>query len=362
MKITREIFDAQRMPRYGKANPERMEMAFWEWMIRGDEKAVEEADENAGKKGGLLESLGLTMRGGILKSSYGPYRARDLFQVPMNREEGPIWNFDRMGMSKTVLPDGRVIHIAGEHEDHYDPDFFIYNDIVVFGSNNQIEIYGYPKDIFPPTDFHTATLIGNTIIIIGCLGYPEQRRPGHTPVYSLNLDDYSIKELATSGQSPSWIFGHVAELQPDGTILIEEGEIVIDSNSQRHIAKNVECFSFDPNTLIWTRTTNRDPVQICIHRLDGERYPFRNDIDSTALFESLLEFAEDHQINSRDSRDALFLSQSNWFRVQIEFGQIRVMLDPSLSKDQQNQIVTLITQNLEEMIGIPCEVIDVSPK
>lgn len=36
MTISREIFDQQRLPRFGKSNPERMTQAFWEWMIRGD--------------------------------------------------------------------------------------------------------------------------------------------------------------------------------------------------------------------------------------------------------------------------------------------------------------------------------------
>ena len=55
------------------------------------------------------------MREGILKSTYGPYRARDLFQVPLNRDDGPIWTFDRMGQSRIELPDGRLVCVAGEH-------------------------------------------------------------------------------------------------------------------------------------------------------------------------------------------------------------------------------------------------------
>ena len=33
MLINRDIFNEQRRPRFGKANPERMRLAFWEWMI-----------------------------------------------------------------------------------------------------------------------------------------------------------------------------------------------------------------------------------------------------------------------------------------------------------------------------------------
>jgi hypothetical protein len=110
MQITRETFDAQRRPRFGVANPERMQLAFWEWMIRGDDKPLPE-------DGSIFTQAGFVFRRGILKSSYGPYRARDLFQVPLNREDGPIWTFDRMGFTQTELPDGRVVFVGGEHED-----------------------------------------------------------------------------------------------------------------------------------------------------------------------------------------------------------------------------------------------------
>lgn len=39
----------------------------------------------------------------------------------------PVRCFQRFGSTVTVLPDGRLVHIGGEHEDEYDPDFCIYN-------------------------------------------------------------------------------------------------------------------------------------------------------------------------------------------------------------------------------------------
>ena len=71
----------------------------------------------------------------------------------------PVWSFDRFGQSMNILPDGRVF-IAGEHEDDYDWDFRIYNDVVVAAPNGDIEhIFGYPPEIFPPTDFHAAVFV-----------------------------------------------------------------------------------------------------------------------------------------------------------------------------------------------------------
>jgi hypothetical protein len=35
MQISRELLDVQCRPGFGTANTERMQLAFWEWMIRG---------------------------------------------------------------------------------------------------------------------------------------------------------------------------------------------------------------------------------------------------------------------------------------------------------------------------------------
>jgi len=36
--INPDLFAQQRSPRFGTANPERMQLAFWEWMIRAGEE------------------------------------------------------------------------------------------------------------------------------------------------------------------------------------------------------------------------------------------------------------------------------------------------------------------------------------
>ena len=76
----------------------------------------------------------------------------------------------RFGQSLTLLPDGLAVQIGGEHEDYYDPDFCIYNDVFVHERDGSITIYGYPESAFPPTDFRTATLVGDSIYVIGSLG------------------------------------------------------------------------------------------------------------------------------------------------------------------------------------------------
>jgi hypothetical protein len=143
--------------------------------------------------------------------------------------DAPYWSFDRFGMSATELPDGRWIEIAGEHEDYYDSDFCIYNDVIVHDGNGKTDIYSYPKSDFQPTDFHTATLIENKIYMVGNLGYLDERHPGWTPVYSLDINTFEISSIKTSGNVPGWISDHEAILS-NKNIIISGGKVWRDND------------------------------------------------------------------------------------------------------------------------------------
>lgn len=156
----------------------------------------------------------------------------------------PTFSFDRFGRSITRLPDGRMVLIAGEHEDSYDPDFFIYNDVCVLDGNGGLDYYSYRAEDFPPTDFHSATLVGEQIWIIGCLGYVRQRQEDVTPVYRLDLKTFKISPVETSGDTPGWICRHTARLEGN-TIIIEGGKrgLKMQDNAQR--------FALDLKTQGW---------------------------------------------------------------------------------------------------------------
>ncbi len=241
MEISRKVFESQQRRRFGTANPERQQFAFWEWMIR----ASEEARLRDGSDEPEPSDVGHT-----------PYQLREFFGQAGDFSKGPIWNFDRMGASRTPHPDGRVICIAGEHEDYYDPDFCIYNDVAVLDLDGSVEIYGYPKDVFPPTDFHSATLLGDRIVIIGRLGYMGERQSGTTPVFALDLTGYRMEPLRSQGELPGWIFGHEAELGPDG-IVIRGGEVWEEKDGAGWIRRNFDDFLYELETGRWKRLTNR---------------------------------------------------------------------------------------------------------
>ena len=170
--ITPELFAQWRAPRFGAVNPERLTNPVWEWLVRTELTA---------------------------------YAATQQMENATGECREPSWSFARFGRSSTMLADGRHIQIAGEHEDAYDPDFYVYNDVVVRHVDGSVEIFGYPRDVFPPTDFHSATLVGDRIVLIGNLGYPADRVRGTTQVALLDVSTYAITKIETSGDAPGWI-------------------------------------------------------------------------------------------------------------------------------------------------------------
>ncbi len=230
-------FLAWRSPREVVESPTRLDNPLWHWLVR---------------------------------TRHSAYSANKAFQGPSPFEAGPMWCFDRFGKSETTLPDGRVIHIGGEHEDYYDPDFFIYNDVTVVGPDGSIEIRGYAREAFPPTDFHSATLAGNAIFIVGRLGYPEQRDPGRTPVFRLALDTMAITPVETSGDAPGWLQRHSAELADDGrAIIVRGGELWL--GDRRTLQENIDSWSLDVTSGCWTRLSTLDWQRWTMVRIDRKR-------------------------------------------------------------------------------------------
>jgi hypothetical protein len=234
--ITPQLFREWRSPRHGNANPERMNNRVWEWLVR---------------------------------SRVNAFQATQQFDGPGAMEAGPGWCFERFGQSKTRLPDGRLVFIAGEHDDHYDPDFYIYNDVVVQQPDGRLDIWGYPPEVFPPTDFHSATLVGDRIVIIGNLGYPEQRRSETTPVFVLDLKKFSIAEALTSGTPPGWIHSHAAKLSDGGTSIAITGGKLDRGDPDTSLVENIDDWCLHIDDWRWERLTHRRWPRWELRRADG---------------------------------------------------------------------------------------------
>lgn len=232
--ITKELFAKWRSPRRGSTQAERMDNPVWQWM---------------------------------LEDEVGTFTATDHFQLGTAHDLGPGWCGERFGQSETRLPDGRVILIAGEHEDHYDPDFFIYNDVIVKNPDGSVHFYCYPEDDFLPTDFHSATLLEEGILLIGNLGYPESRRAGETLVQILDLKNFHVRQIKTQGDGPGWIGDHEAKYLPvEKKIIITGGEVF---GADGSLLENIDDWQLDLFSWTWKRLTERKWTRVEFAREDG---------------------------------------------------------------------------------------------
>lgn len=213
--ITPEMFQKFNGREFGSSNPQTCDNPFYLEQIRSGES-------------------GFLARSAIMGDQDEIY------------DGAPVWSFSRFGRSATLLPDGRWVLIAGEHEDHYDPDFCIYNDVTVLDGKGGVEHNIYPRDVFPPTDFHSATLVEDCIWLIGNLGYAEDRPEGVTQVLRLSLKDFSVEKITTTGENPGWINRHAASLN-GRAIKVSGGKL---EPSYRDLEAS---YALDLDSLIWKR-------------------------------------------------------------------------------------------------------------
>ncbi|WP_169976667.1 hypothetical protein [Tautonia rosea] len=328
-------FHEQRHRRFGRSNPERMHLELWEWIVR---ERIDPAE---------------------LRQHYG------LDAYPDN---GPDWCPGDLGQPCIELPDGRILRVAGEHEDFYDPDFCIYNHVLVQTPDDRIEIYGYPREVFPPTDFHTATLVGDRLIIIGNMGYPEDRRPGTTPVFSLDLRTYRIDPVSTHGEAPGWISSHSATLDSQRSgITVSGGRVWVDPEpqgmlrrmvdrlrrvpqSQGILKRSVDEFRLDLTTGLWQRLTDRsDWREFEIEVPERVIVPFEkilfSNLDQT-LLPSRMQLTQiplpkdDHVLSRRFLIEGIAV-QTSW-----ELDSVQVLIEGSLPQNTLTQLLNDLRQNL----------------
>ena len=217
IECTLEEYRAGRHRVFGNANPQPLNLRFWKAMVASGSSA---------------------------------YHARSHFKE--GEDDQPGWSFERFGKSFTELPDGRVIEIGGEHEDSYDSDFCIYNDVIVHRGDGTFDIYAYPKEVFPPTDFHTATLVGDSIYIVGSLGYGGKRKHGVTQVYRLDTKSLSIKPVETHGESPGWISDHKAKLVGNA-LEVTGGKVCRSVDGEETYEDNRDRYLLRLDSMTWSK-------------------------------------------------------------------------------------------------------------
>lgn len=239
--------------RHGRANPEKVTDAYHKFMIATGKAAYAIGRDSfldllaSGKAKDFekdFEELTSKVRAGKLPSD----AAAGFFNYLTNGK--PKWCNNRFGRSYHFLKDGTLIQIGGEHEDFSEPDFNIYNDVIRITPNGEVDLFIYPEHVFPPTDFHSSTKLGNQIIIIGGLGYQKDRVTTQTNMYVLNLDDFSIESMPSSGEKPGWVFEHTTLLDEQNNCLyLMDGKKWLNGK----IVENKGVYTFDLATKSWSR-------------------------------------------------------------------------------------------------------------
>lgn len=186
-----------------------------------------------------------------MREDFSPYQIRCHLQEMGYTIKQPIWTFLlRMGQSVTELPDGTKVSIAGEYEDYYDPDFKIYNDVMIQKMNGEIQLWHYPIEQFPPTDFHTAYYdqVTHSIFLIGNLGYPENRKEDSTQVLRLNLNTLEIEKLECFGNIPSWLHHHEMKVINQHELEFSNGHVI----KNKKYLRNLYTWRLNIRTLEWS--------------------------------------------------------------------------------------------------------------
>jgi hypothetical protein len=131
----------------------------------------------------------------------------------------------------------------------------------------RIEIFGYAQEAFPPTDFHTASLIAHPIIVMGKLSNPPNRKE-RAQVLLLDTGSYVFDRVDTNGAGPPWLYKHTAELVDEGDAILISGGLIDDPNLPS-VVENIDDWRLDTHTWRWDRLTDRAWPRFAFIRADA---------------------------------------------------------------------------------------------
>jgi len=112
-------------------------------------------------------------------------------------------------------------------------------------------------------------LVGEHIVIVGNLGYPEGRLPGQTQIFRLNVATLAMSRVAATGEGPGWVSKHTAELTADGcSLVVKGGEIW---RTDETLVENLDEWELHLQDWRWERLTRRLWPRWSLERQDGKR-------------------------------------------------------------------------------------------
>jgi hypothetical protein len=110
-------------------------------------------------------------------------------------------------------------------------------------------------------------MVRGKLVLIGNLGYPEQRIEGKTQILVMDPETWEIRQQASSGDGQGWIHGHQAVLEEGGSIRVSGGKVW--TSGEVGLVENFDDWRLDPECWIWERLTWREVTVLEIFRADG---------------------------------------------------------------------------------------------
>ncbi len=101
------------------------------------------------------------------------------------------------------------------------------------------------------------------------LGFEEDRMPGQTQVFTLNVQTLAMSRIRATGECPGWISKHTAELAADGQSIKVTGGVVWRTDNS--LVENLDEWKLHLNDWRWERLTRRLWPRWSLERTDGGR-------------------------------------------------------------------------------------------
>jgi hypothetical protein len=182
----------------------------------------------------------------------------------------------------------------------------------------------------------------------------NDRRPGVTPVYSVDTTTFGITEVASSGTQPGWVFRHFADLSGESAINVRGGQLVEVENGKQRFKRNIEKFSLDTASGVWTQTSSRNWPQWSIGQEDRGLFV----LDHRVRIRDLIpQGAEGIAVTDESHCEATFLVRGVPVRVIAGVRWIEVVIEGELPEELRCEVLEVFRRRVEALCKKKCVVV-----
>jgi hypothetical protein len=249
--------------------------------------------------------------------------------------------------------DGRVVYLGGDHEDSYDPDFCIYNDVVVFGPKTELRCMDIQKRFSCRSTF-TRPLSSATESSSLVVWATQTLAAWAIHRYmSLTCQVFALPRSRPRGRCQAGSSSTVRNSNREVLSSIRGGELIEERGGGQRYRRNVEDYALDVGSGVWRRLTNRNWRQFSIRQEDD------------GLFIQERRLSPENLVPRNTMRAVV--AEEKWNRAQIlvkgipvsiivGVHDIEVIIEGDLPSEISVQVAEQVRVNAEAAIKRPCVV------